>query len=220
MAILHNVLTAEELAQVRACAETAVFQDGKATAGAAARRVKDNLQAVKDDPRLLEAAAVVLAAMRRHSVTNALLRPRRWSKFLLSKYSDGQEYGFHTDNAALTDNTGAYLRTDLSFTLFLADPDTYDGGALIIRDLNGDRAVKLPAGSAFAYQTGDLHRVQPVTRGTRVACVGWMQSMIRTDFQRQILFDMEQARAALPEGDMRVLQGKAIGNLLRLWSEG
>jgi PKHD-type hydroxylase len=220
MAVLNDVLTPEELTQIRDLAAKTVFQDGKATAGEAARKVKDNLQAVGTDPNMATVTEIVLTALRRHPYTPTLLRPRRWSKFMLSKYSGGQEYGFHTDNPQMKDANGGVLRTDLSFTLFLSDPATYDGGGLIIREGDGDKLIKLPAGSAVAYQTGDLHRVDPVTRGTRLACVGWMQSIIRTDFQRQILFDLERARMGAPEGEPRLMIQKAIGNLVRLWMEG
>ena len=120
----------------------------------------------------------------------------------------------------MLDEYGQPLRTDLSFTLFLQEPDAYDGGALLIDGLDGEREFRPGAGSAVVYQTGQLHRVTPVTRGERLACVGWIQSAIRRADQRELLFDLERLRPATPEGEPRLLLDKAIGNLLRMWSEG
>lgn len=120
----------------------------------------------------------------------------------------------------MVDEHGGPLRTDLSFTLFLQDPGAYDGGALLIDGLDGEREFRPAAGSAVVYQTGQLHRVTPVTRGERLACVGWIQSRVRRADQRELLFDLERIRPATPEGEARLLLDKAIGNLLRMWSEG
>lgn len=220
MIVLADVLTPEELDEVRKGLATAPFRDGRVTAGADAFRVKDNAQARGDDPVVGALASRVREALERHPVFHALVRPARWSTLMFSRYSGGQQYGFHTDNAAMVDEHGGPLRTDLSFTLFLQDPDAYDGGALLIEGLDGEREFRPDAGSAVVYQTGQLHRVTPVTRGERLACVGWIQSRVRRADQRELLFDLERIRPATPEGEPRLLLDKTIGNLLRMWSEG
>jgi PKHD-type hydroxylase len=113
----------------------------------------------------------------------------------------------------------ARIRTDLSFTLFLSDPETYEGGALVVEGLDGDRQARLGAGSLVLYPTGALHEVEPVTLGTRLACVGWVQSLIRRPDQREILFDMARARADMPAGEPRLLLDKSVSALLRMWGE-
>jgi PKHD-type hydroxylase len=138
---------------------------------------------------------------------------------MFSRYRPGQQYGVHADNAAMYDEGGWPLRTDISFTLFLSDATTYQGGALLIRDLAGDREFRPEAGSAVLYQTGQLHSVTPVTSGVRLACVGWMQSLVRRPDQREILFDLERVRNGLSPDDSSLLLDKTIGNLLRMWGE-
>lgn len=219
MIVLADVLNPDELARIREGLAAAPFRDGKATAGSAARRVKDNEQARGDDPVVQALADLVRGALERHPVFAALARPARWSTLMFSRYAGGQQYGLHTDDASMHAEDGRALRTDLSFTLFLADPDSYDGGALLIDGLDGEREFRPGAGSAVLYQTGQLHRVTLVTRGTRLACVGWIQSRVRRADQREILFDLERIRGAVPEGEARLLLDKSAGALMRLWSE-
>jgi PKHD-type hydroxylase len=118
----------------------------------------------------------------------------------------------------MVDTSGWPLRTDVSFTVFLSDPDTYEGGALLIQDLSGEREFRPAAGSVVLYPTGLLHRVTPVSAGTRIACVGWVQSLVRRADQREVLYDLETLRAGLPGEDTLILD-KSIGNLLRMWGE-
>jgi len=218
--VLAEVLTEDEVARVRDGLSHAPFRDGRATAGSAARRVKDNEQARGDDPEVQALGRLVREALERHPVFGLLARPARWSNLMFSRYSGGQQYGLHTDDASMIDEDGRPLRTDLSFTLFLADPETYDGGALLIDGLDGEREFRPEAGSAVLYQTGQLHRVTPVTRGERLACVGWIQSQVRRADQRELLFDLERIRPAVPDGEARLLLDKSLGGLLRMWSEG
>ena len=138
---------------------------------------------------------------------------------MFARYGPGRRYGMHTDNALVHDENGWSVRTDISFTLFLSAPDTYDGGALILQDPAGDREFRPKAGSAVFYPTGQLHGVTPVTRGERLVCVGWIQSLIRRADQRELLFDMEQVRDRIGPGEDTLLMDKAIGNLLRMWAE-
>ena len=214
MLTIADVLTAEDVARVREGLAAAPFVSGRKTAGSQARKVKQNLQADGADAKVQALSKFVRQALERHPVFSLYARPARWSGVMFSRYQGGDEYGFHVDDPVM-----AGLRTDLSFTLFLADPETYEGGALLIDSLDGEREVKLSAGSAVLYPTGALHRVTPVTSGERLAAVGWIQSLIRRADEREILFDLGRTRASLPESDARLLLDKAIGNLVRLWGE-
>ncbi len=219
MLILSDVLSPADVTRIRNGLETIPFVDGKTTAGAVARKVKSNQQADADAPGMEALRQFVREALERHALFGPYVRPARWSKLMISRYGPGDAYGLHTDDALMRDETGARLRTDLSFTLFLSEPETYDGGALLLDSLDGEREIRLPAGSAVVYRTGELHCVTPVTRGERLACVGWVQSLIRRADERDILFDLVRVRAHLPKGEARLLLDKASGNLMRLWSE-
>ncbi len=219
MIVLADVLSPEDVERVREGLAKAPFRDGKATAGAQARKVKDNEQARGDDAGVQALARFVREALERHPVFHPLIRPARWSNLMFSRYAGGQQYGLHTDDAGMRGEDGERLRTDLSFTLFLSDLETYDGGALLIDGLDGEREHRPAAGSAVIYQTGQLHRVTPVTRGERLACVGWIQSLVRRADQRELLFDLERVRWTLPDGEGRLLLDKSVGNLLRMWAE-
>ena len=218
MLTLIEVLGPEDVARVRDGLAEAPFRDGRRTAGSAARKVKSNLQADGSDERVRALADFVRQALERSEVLRLYARPARWSKLLFSRYAPGDAYGLHVDDATMAAEDGGRLRTDLSFTLFLSDPESYDGGALVVDGLDGEREVKLPAGGVVLYPTGALHRVEPVTRGQRLACVGWIQSLIRREDERELLFDLGRVRASLPDGEARLLLDKSIGNLLRLWT--
>ncbi len=219
MIVLTDVLKPQEVLAIRAELAAAPFRDGKATAGAAAERVKSNEQARGDDPGVMALSRRVRLALETHPIVRSLVRPVRWSGLMFSRYHPGQQYGIHADNAVMYDERGWPLRTDISFTLFLSDLTTYEGGALLLRDLAGDREYRPQAGSAILYQTGQLHSVTPVTSGVRIACVGWMQSLLRRPDHREILFDLERVRNGLGPGDSSLLLDKTIGNLVRMWGE-
>lgn len=219
MIVVEDLLSAEDLRAVLAGLDAAPFRDGAATAGPAAVQVKQNEQARADDPGVIALGRRVRLALEAHGVVRSLVRPARWSNLIFSRYGPGQQYGLHADNAVMHDPGGWPLRTDVSFTLFLSDRETYDGGALIVRDLTGDREFRPQAGSAVFYPTGLLHRVQPVTSGVRLACVGWVQSRVRRPDQREILFDLERLRAGADADEASLLLDKTIGNLLRMWGE-
>lgn len=219
MIVLTDVLNPQEVLAIRAELAAAPFRDGKATAGAAAERVKSNEQARGDDPGVMALSRRVRLALETNPIVRSLVRPVRWSGLMFSRYHPGQQYGIHADNAVMYDERGWPLRTDISFTLFLSDLTTYEGGALRLRDLAGDREYRPQAGSAILYQTGQLHSVTPVTSGVRIACVGWMQSLLRRPDHREILFDLERVRNGLGPGDSSLLLDKTIGNLIRMWGE-
>ena len=214
MLTIADVLAAEDVARVREGLAAAPFGDGKRTAGAAARKVKANAQADGADARVQALAKFVRDALERHPVFSLYARPARWSPVMFNRYRGGDAYGFHVDDPVMGE-----VRTDLSFTLFLSDPETYEGGALLIDGLDGEREVKLSVGSLVLYPTGALHRVTPVTSGERLAAVGWIQILIRRADEREILFDLGRTRASLPDGEARLTLDKAIGNLVRLWGE-
>jgi PKHD-type hydroxylase len=217
--VLTDVLDRDEVLAVRAGLAAAPFREGVATAGSAAGRVKHNEQARPDDPGVIDLARRVRLALEANPVVRCFARPVRWSGLIFSRYGPGQQYGLHADNATMYGGGGRSLRTDVSFTLFLSDPETYEGGALQVQDLSGDREFRPDAGSAVLYPTGRLHRVTPVARGVRLACVGWMQSQVRRADQREVLYDLEQVRNGMGEEGSALLLDKTIGNLLRMWGE-
>lgn len=218
MLTIADALAVEDVDRVRERLANLRFVDGRATAGPSARRVKANTQAAPGD----DTAALgrfVRSALERCDVLTAYARPVRWSRLLFSRYGVGDAYGTHVDDAAMAAGEGGRLRTDLSFTLFLTDPSTYEGGALVVDALDGEREHRPAAGTIVLYPTGALHRVTPVAAGERLACVGWMQSAIRRSDERELLFDLARVRGSVPEGDARLLLDKSIGGLLRLWSD-
>lgn len=217
MLTIADILAAEDIERVRSELELLPFIDGRKTAGPTAAKVKSNHQADGKDPKTLALAAFVRQALERSPVFIAYARPQRWSRILFSRYREGEAYGFHTDDATMESIDGRRMRTDLSFTLFLSDPATYEGGALLMDGLDGERELKPAAGTAVIYQTGQLHQVTPVTSGERLAAVGWVQSMVSRSDAREIIFDLQRVRWTTPEGPSRLLLDKSIGNLLRMW---
>jgi len=217
MLILDTVLLDQDVAELRTRLEAAVWADGRETAGAAARAVKSNLQAKGEAAAALQ--GFVARALMRHPAFLSAARPKRLSPILFSRYQPGMAYGRHTDDAVMGAGEGR-LRTDLAFTLFLSDPATYEGGALCVETPFGVQEVKLQPGQAVLYAAGTLHRVAPVTAGERWAAVGWVESLVPGAAEREVLFQLDQARAALTgapvEGLLRLDQ--AASNLLRLWA--
>lgn len=194
------------------------FVDGKATAGWHACAVKNNLQVANSENVLLRATDIVSRASMSHELFGIAARPKQMSPILFSKYLEGMHYGSHVDDAFM-----GSLRSDLSYTLFLSDPSSYDGGELVMDQTYGEQAFKLQAGDMIVYPSTTLHRVEPVTRGERLAAVGWVQSRIRRADQRELLFDLDSARLALfgREGKSAEfdLISKSFTNLLRMWGE-
>ena len=210
---IPNILSPAEVAAIRAATEDLTFGDGAATAGRFAREVKANDQAAPS-PGLDAITAKVGAALTGHPVFASAVRPKAMTRLILSRYRQGQTYGTHVDDALMQG-----LRTDVSFTLFLSDPDTYDGGALIVQDTLEERAIKLPAGHVVVYPSTTLHRVEPVETGTRLAVVGWAQSWVRQADRREVLFDLDRCIAPLEKSEMRDTLLKTRSNLLRMWAD-
>lgn len=217
MIVIENLLTPAEVAALRDMARGLSFGDGRATAGRHAREVKANDQALPS-PELDAVLGKVESALAANPLFRSAARPKALTKLILSRYRQGQTYGLHVDDALMQG-----LRTDLSFTLFLAEPDTYEGGALIIEDHFEARAVKLNPGEMILYPSTTLHRVEPVTSGERLAVVGWVQSLIRDPGQREVLFDLDQAVETCFAAEGKSPQfdrlAKTRSNLLRMWAE-
>jgi PKHD-type hydroxylase len=215
---IANLLDPPTLAGLQeALADPALFVDGRRTAGWHAREVKRNLQARRGGV-VDRALAQIEAALLAHEVFVAAARPKAIVRLLISRYEPGMTYGTHVDDALM-----GGVRTDLSFTLFLSDPESYQGGALVMDDAYGEREVKLPAGELILYASTTLHRVEPVTSGVRLAAVGWVRSFVRDGAQRELLFDLDTARRALfkREGKSQEfdLMSKSLANLMRLWAD-
>jgi PKHD-type hydroxylase len=219
--ILQGVLAPEDLQRVRRELAEIKWSSGKRTAGSAARGVKENLQADGSDPRTQALETFVAEALRRHPMFEIAAWPMRLTRLLFSRYEPGMTYGAHTD-VALMSVADLAVRTDLAFTIFLEDRDKYEGGALVIDSALGAQEIKLEAGDAILYPAGSIHYVAPVTRGARLAAVGWVQSHIADGARREMLFDLSVLRtrlanAALAREDL-ILLDKSISNLLRMWA--
>jgi PKHD-type hydroxylase len=212
-----DVLTPADIAAICKVVDQADFVDGRSTAGWSAKLVKDNLQAADSD-EVAALRAFVGTRLMAHPVFALATRPKTIIGPQYSRYELGHAYGAHVDDALI-----GGVRTDVSFTLFLTDPGSYDGGELIIETSSGEEAFKLPAGSMVSYPSTTLHRVAPVNRGVRLAAVGWVRSFVRDPSRRELLYDLETARRRLferegktPEGD---LLAKCAANLTRAWCD-
>ena len=219
-----QVLNADELKQMQSLMAAAEWVDGKVTAGTQSAQVKRNIQLPETSPEAEAARQIVLTALSRNALFFSAALPKKIYPPLFNQYRDGMDFGAHIDNAVRTHAlTGLHVRTDISCTLFLADPDSYDGGELVVEDTYGQQMVKLPAGDMVLYPGTSLHYVRPVTRGARLASFFWLQSMIRDDAQRTLLFDMDAAIVTLRQqvGDNAAvirLTGN-YHNLIRMWAD-
>lgn len=221
---IPNVLTAAQLTDARRILGAADWVDGKVTAGHQGARVKDNEQIPATHPAAQQVGAMILQSLHTSPLFMAAALPLHFLPPMFNRYSGGQTFGTHVDGSIRTiPGTGQRLRTDLSCTLFLNEPADYDGGELIIEDTYGAKSVKLPAGHLILYPSTSLHRVTPVTRGTRLCSFFWLQSMIRDNAQRAILFDMDTAIQRLGAENAThpsVIQLTGVyHNLLRQWAE-
>jgi len=222
--VIPKVLTADQVRHFRVTLAAAPWVDGRATAGHQGAQVKQNLQLAEGSPAARELGELVLAALERNPLFISATLPARVYPPMFNCYQGGQHFGNHVDNAVrLLPGTGTKIRTDISATLFLSEPDEYDGGELTIEDTYGTQTVKLAAGDMVIYPSTSLHRVTPVTRGARLASFFWVQSMVREDSQRALLFDLDTAiqrlTAANADEAARVRLTGCYHNLLRMWAE-
>ena len=222
-----TVLSPDQLSEVRRLVQAGGWEDGKATAGQQSELAKRNLQLPSSDANAQAAGEIILTALGANGLFMSAALPQRVFPPLFNRYDADAGHGFdnHVDNAIryLPDRSGR-IRTDLSATLFLADPDEYGGGELIVEDTYGEHAVKLPAGDMVLYPSTSLHRVEPVTRGSRVASFFWIQSMVRDDGQRALLLEMDASIRTLAgklgdEDPSVVALTGTYHNLLRRWAD-
>jgi PKHD-type hydroxylase len=215
--VIGNVLSAGEIALVRETLAGANFEDGRETAGFAARMVKHNRQAANDG-KIDTVRKLVESRILGHDVFALAVRPKTLTSIMFPAYEPGMRYGSHVDDALMQG-----MRTDVSFTLFLSEPASYDGGELVIESASGEDAVKLEAGGLVAYPSTALHHVTEVTRGVRLAAVGWARSYVRDGARRELLFDLDTARRQMfarhgKSADYDLVS-KSLANLLRMWVE-
>ncbi|CAM2170289.1 PKHD-type hydroxylase YbiX [Paraburkholderia sacchari] len=220
-----HVLTPEQVRALRERLDHAgdAWVDGRATAGWSGAPVKHNRQIAEHTPLAREMGDVVLAAIERNPLFISAALPNQVYPPLFNRYEGGMTFGSHVDGAVRVLPNGMKLRTDVSVTLFLSSPDEYEGGELVVEDTYGVQEVKLPAGDIIVYPATSLHQVRPVTRGARVASFFWVQSLVRDDTKRALLFDMDTAIQRLNASDADAVARRSLvgcyHNLLRLWSE-
>ncbi len=221
---IAQLLGPDQVLQCRQALEAAPWADGNATSGQMSARAKHNLQLAEDDPVARALGATILQALNHSPAFVSAALPSRVFPPLFNRYDTGMGFGAHIDNAVRIALGGGRIRTDLSCTLFLSEPDDYDGGELVIEDTYGEHAVKLPAGDLIVYPASSQHRVEPVTRGARWASFFWVQSMVRADADRALLHDLDRAiidtRLALGDDHPAALSLAGVyHNLLRRWAE-
>lgn len=222
---IPDLLSPEEVARVRGIIDAGEWVDGNVTSGAQSALAKRNEQLPEGSAGHREAGAMILDALGRSPLFVAAALPLKVFPPLFNRYAGGQEFGTHVDNAVRIQRGSDFrIRSDLSMTVFLEDPAAYDGGELTVESQFGEQAVKLPAGHAILYPSSSLHRVEPVTRGMRVASFFWIQSMIRDDGARRILFEMDQSvqrlAGELGQDDRSVIELTGVyHNLLRRWAD-
>lgn len=222
---IPNVLTPEQVRMLRDRLDHAddAWVDGRVTAGYSGAPVKRNQQIAEHTPIARELGDVILSAIERHPLFISAALPNQVYPPLFNRYEGGMTFCSHVDGAVRVLPNGVKLRTDVSVTLFLSAPDEYDGGELVIEDAYGVQEIKLPAGDMIVYPATSLHQVTPVTRGVRVASFFWVQSLVRSDAQRALLFDMDTAIQRLNASDADAQARRSLvgcyHNLLRIWSE-
>ena len=221
---IPDVLSADQVAEFRRLLDASEWVDGRLTAGHQSVKAKENMQLREDDPAARRLGDTIVGALERNPLFTAAALPLKVFPPLFNRYSEGQSFGTHIDNAIRqVPGTPHRVRTDLSATLFLSAPDEYDGGELVVEDVFGVQSVKLPAGHLILYPSSSLHHVRPVTCGARVSSFFWIQSMVRDDAQRTILFDLDMAIQRISQdvpGHSSSIQLTGVyHNLLRQWAD-
>ncbi len=221
---IPNLLTADQVRDARALLDPAEWVDGRVTAGHQSARAKDNEQVPENHPAARQVGEMIVGALARSALFRSAALPLHVFPPLFNRYSGGQSFGSHVDNAVRqVAGTAHQLRTDLSATLFFSAPGEYEGGELVIEDTFGVQSVKLEAGSMILYPASSLHHVRPVTRGARVSSFFWIQSMVRDDGERTLLFDLDLAIQRLagdrPDHPSALQLTGVYHNLLRRWAD-
>ncbi len=221
---IADLLPAELLQEAQGVFANSLFVEGSQTAGWHARQVKHNRQIAPDQPSALALQQKIISRMAAHSIIATAALPKRFRPLLFNRHETGMSYGSHVDDAIMGGASfdGNAVRADISFTVFLSPPESYDGGELVIESVAGEQPYKLQAGQAIIYPATSLHRVEEVTRGVRDAAVGWLQSYVRDAGQREMLFELDTVRRALFRRDGKSPEfdglSKVYSNLLRAWS--
>ena len=221
---IPNIFSPEQARDIRERLDAAAWVDGGVTAGHQSLKAKDNMQIAESDPATIEIGDLIVAVLERNPLFVSAALPRKVFPPLFNRYTGGQNFGTHVDNAIRqVTGTEHRVRTDLSATLFFSEPDEYDGGELVIEDNYGVQRIKLNAGSLILYPASSLHHVTPVTRGTRVASFFWIQSMVRDDGKRTLLFDLDSSiqrvSQVMPDDPSVVQLTGVYHNLLRRWAD-
>ena len=209
----HSLLAIQE-----SISDKSLFSDGNSTAGKSAGQVKYNLQANSLAQSIVGVTKLIEGSLLKHELVKSVAYPKRFAKTMISRYEQNMHYGEHIDEAFINN-----ARTDLAFTLFISEPNSYDGGELEITKSDGRDTIKLPAGSAYIYPANTIHQVLPVTKGVRLAAVGWIQSRVRCQHQREILFDLTSAIGQIANTEQQATARlgllKTRSNLERLWCD-
>ncbi len=218
---IPQLLSPPQVEKIHQVLSQAKFQDGRLTAGRHAAKVKNNEEMRQDPDKMQVLARIVMSTLGHNEVFKSAALPFRVADPIFARYQPDMTYGDHVDDPIM--GSGQRFRTDVSMTIFLHPPETYDGGELVVRTSFGERRVKLNAGDAVIYPSSSLHRVDPVTRGERLVCLAWIQSYVKDAHQRELLFELNKAREALmasePASDTTGYVDKSYANLVRMWSE-
>jgi PKHD-type hydroxylase len=223
---IPEVFTKDQVREIRARLDAAEWVDGRVTAGHQSAQAKNNSQIPENHPTARQVGDLILQALGSHPLFRSAALPLKVFPPLFNRYAGGQTFGTHVDNSIRTHAaSGGRIRTDLSCTLFFSEPEEYDGGELVVEDTYGSKSVKLPAGDMILYPSTSLHHVTPVTRGARVSSFFWLQSMIRQDAQRTLLFELDAAIQRIATTENAAVQQSTVQltgvyhNLLRQWAE-
>ncbi|MCB1752727.1 MAG: Fe2+-dependent dioxygenase [Gammaproteobacteria bacterium] len=219
---IARVLNAAQLAKINEILDGSEFVDGKLSAGMAARQVKENEELQKEPKRMELLIRILVSSLAHNKMFNSAVLPARMADPIFARYRAGMRYGEHVDDAIMG-KSGPRMRSDVSMTLFLSDPGSYQGGELVIRTPFGTSAVKLAAGDAVVYPSSSLHHVAEVTAGERMVALLWVQSHVRDPARRELLFELNQAREHLlstaPGDNNTRLVDRSFSNLVRMWSD-
>lgn len=217
---INNFLSEEQLSELLSCLSSAQYVEGKTMAGWYASTVKENMQCDPNDPAYATANGMIHKSLRENVVFQEYSFPLMSSDIIFSRYEPGMSYGDHVDTAMMRIR-GSFIRTDISFTIFLSEKESYTGGELVVNSMGNEVSIKGNRGDMILYASDSLHRVQPITNGCREVAVGWIQSMVRSSEQRQILFDLSEARRKIfaTHGKTEELDliAKTLTNLKRMW---
>lgn len=217
---IPGVLNNDQLETVTRELGQGAYEDGRVSAGLIARDVKNNLQVKRDAEAAKKCAPLILEALRRNAAFYSVALPHRIHGPIFNRYDVGMTYGSHVDNAIMGEPAG--IRSDVPATLFLSPPDGYEGGERILQEHQSERRIKLPAGGMVVYASTNVHRVEPVRRGSRIAAIFWIQSLVRDEPKREILYDLNEILAGLRDkldNNEQMALASIYSNLMRQWAE-